>query len=267
MVNANKELRGMRRIRECVERSLEIVNSITPVMSYETRWGEKITRLVHEVDLIATALPERYERYSTFLRASLVALKHTHIPNGINAYAYGRLTRTLECLDLVLPPKSVKKVFISHSSKDKAVVEAFVDKILRLGIGIAAADIFCTSLEDLQIKNGEDIRSHIQENIIGCEYAFLLLSQNYLKSVICQNELGAIWASGAKMKIYTFPSLEIPKSIGWLCEPKVVEHLNNEHALDRLFDEMTNDFFPKSSFVNFSKQRVGFLSILNNMRM
>ena len=42
-----------------------------------------------------------------------------------------------------------KTIFISHSSKDKKLVDVFVDTILRLGIGFKDNDIFCTSIEGL----------------------------------------------------------------------------------------------------------------------
>ena len=58
-----------------------------------------------------------------------------------------------------------KKIFISHSSKDKDVMEKFIDYILQLGIGLNPEDIFCTSIEEMGIKNGEDIRRHIRDNV------------------------------------------------------------------------------------------------------
>ena len=52
-----------------------------------------------------------------------------------------------------------KKIFISHSSLDKDVVDQFVDKILKLGLGLKSDDIACTSREDTGVKTGEDIRN------------------------------------------------------------------------------------------------------------
>lgn len=45
-----------------------------------------------------------------------------------------------------------KRIFISHSSKNKDIIEKFVDYILQLGIGIKAEDIFCTSIEEMGVK-------------------------------------------------------------------------------------------------------------------
>lgn len=71
-----------------------------------------------------------------------------------------------------------KRIFISHSSKNKDIVEKFVDYILQFGIGIKAEDIFCTSIEEMGVKNGEDIRKHIQTNIQNVDYSFLIISKN-----------------------------------------------------------------------------------------
>lgn len=83
-----------------------------------------------------------------------------------------------------------KKIFISHSSKDKDIVEKFCDCILQLGIGLSYGDIFCTSVEEMGIMNGEDIRSHIKSNIQSADFSFLMISKNYKQSEICLNEMG-----------------------------------------------------------------------------
>lgn len=71
-----------------------------------------------------------------------------------------------------------KNIFISHSSKDKAIVQLFVDDVLQLGAGIKPEQIFCTSIEDMGIKNGDDIRKHIHQNIkmrtiLSCLYQII----------------------------------------------------------------------------------------------
>lgn len=38
----------------------------------------------------------------------------------------------------------------------------FVNHILCLGIGLSLEDIFCTSIEDMTMRNGEDIRRTIE---------------------------------------------------------------------------------------------------------
>lgn len=86
--------------------------------------------------------------------------------------------------------KSYKKFFISHSSKDKNIVDIFVDKILRLGLSVDANDIAYTSREDTGVVNGENIPQYIKTNIANCEFMFFIVSENYRKSEVCLNEMG-----------------------------------------------------------------------------
>ena len=114
----------------------------------------------------------------------------------VNAYDFGGIIAIINIIRAKynLTSSRQKKIFISHSSKDKAIVQLFVDDILQLGVGIKPEQIFCTSIEDMGIKNGEDIRKHIHNNIKNADYSFLLISNNYKNSEICLNEMGAVWA-------------------------------------------------------------------------
>lgn len=151
------------------------------------------------------------------------------------------------------------KIFISHSSKDKAIVQLFVDDILQLGIGLRPEHIFCTSIEDMGIKNGEDIRKHIHENIKNADYSILLISKNYKKSEICLNEMGAVWAYDNKVRFYILPDADID-SIGWLCNPKIAERIDSSIALDELHEQLQQYYsLQNESITSWSRQREKFL--------
>lgn len=125
----------------------------------------------------------------------------------VNPYAFGAIVGLWSVLNAKYSKATKgKKIFISHSSKDKQCVTDFINHILCLGIGINPDDIFCTSIEDLGIQNGEDIRRHIQDNIRSAEYSFILLSDNYKASEICVNEMGAVWAYDANVRLYLLPN-------------------------------------------------------------
>lgn len=155
-----------------------------------------------------------------------------------------------------------KKIFISHSSKDKDIVEKFTDRILQLGIGINAEDIFCTSIEEMGVKNGKDIRKHIQTNIRNAEYAFLLISKNYKASEICINEMGAVWAYDAKVRLYLLPDVDFDE-IGWLCDTRKADMINSSIVLDDLHKEMI-EYFELPDRDTWSRQRETFISYVNN---
>lgn len=153
---------------------------------------------------------------------------------------------------------SGKRIFISHSSKDKQLVKDFVNHILCLGIGLNPDDIFCTSIEDMTMRNGEDIRKHIQDNIRSAEYSFLLISDNYKASEVCVNEMGAVWAYDANVRLFLLPDVSF-SSIGWLCDTRKAEKLTDSVTLDRLYKEMVEYFSLKENLVHWSQQREMFV--------
>ena len=175
----------------------------------------------------------------------------------------GAIEAIVKCI-LTLESREIKskRIFISHSSKDKDLVEKFVDNILQLGIGIQSDDIFCSSIEDMGIHNGEDIRRHIHENIRDADYAFLLISSNYKASEICLNEMGAVWAYGSKVRYYLLPDADF-KEIGWLCDTKKAEKLANAIVLDTLQQELIKYFNLTDKAEGWSRQRECFLSYVN----
>ena len=154
---------------------------------------------------------------------------------------------------------SGKRIFISHSSKDKQLVKDFVNHILCLGIGLNPDDIFCTSIEDMTMRNGEDIRKHVQENIYSAEYSFLLISDNYKSSEVCINEMGAVWAYDANVRLYFFPGAGVDK-IGWLCDTRQAQNLSAATALDQLYKEMRLHFgITTDNFEHWSRIREEFV--------
>src|SRR5260221_4510442 len=96
----------------------------------------------------------------------------------------------------------MKRVFISHASKDKEIVDAFIDDLLVNVLAIKITDVFCTSTDGTKILSGEDWRNQIQENLKGAKITFLIITPNYKESEICLNEMGAAWGLSGK----TIPS-------------------------------------------------------------
>lgn len=133
--------------------------------------------------------------------------------------------------------ESHKKIFISHSSKDKQIVDIFVDKLLHLGLQIDPNDVAYTSREETGVGTGEDIRKFIKENISTCDFVFFMISENYKKSEICLNEMGAAWATDRTVIPLVFPNLSFD-SIGWLYNVRKGLLLNDPDALDSIFDDI-----------------------------
>lgn len=85
------------------------------------------------------------------------------------------------------------RIFISHSSKDGKVVQAFVEKILKIGLGLEDINIFCTSLVGTNIRSGEDFKRAIQKELQLCTAVIQIITKDYKESEVCLNEMGAAW--------------------------------------------------------------------------
>lgn len=158
------------------------------------------------------------------------------------------------------------KIFISHSSKDKLIIDAFVEHVLISGCGIFENNIFCSSIEGLGIKTGKDFRDHILKELLDADYSFLLISNNYKKSDICLNEMGASWAiKTIEVKPFLFPNVDF-NSIGTLYSVKQASKLNDGFALDELFEELTSKYGVHKSITRWNKYKSNFLEIIEKYR-
>lgn len=128
-----------------------------------------------------------------------------------------------------------KLIFISHSSKDVEIVNAFVDLILQNGLSVSINDIFCTSTDGAEIKSGDDWRNAIRDNLLSSKIIFLIITPNYKESEICMNEMGAAWIADAKVLPLIVPPINY-KSVGVIQEPKQIEELLDEGSLDNIRD-------------------------------
>ena len=217
------------------------------------------------VDAIQTLLPA-LDKYEPEISARLKAeLKTLMMPQGscVNAYSFGAVTALLAVLNLKYrSTDKISKIFISHSSKDKDVVEEFVDEILQLGIGMKSSDVFCTSIEDMKIRNGEDMRNHIQHNLNRCDYAFIFISENYKNSGICMNEMGAVWAYDKKVKLFTISPITFTE-LGWLMEIRQAADITDVSALDELYDDMTDYYSLQKNASTWGRHKQKFLKMFD----
>lgn len=173
---------------------------------------------------------------------------------------YTAIRAIVDCL-LALESRSNKKIFISHSSKDKELIGRFVDNILLLGIGLNHEDIFCTSIEEMGVKNGEDMRKHIRENMQSADFSFLMISKNYKASEICLNEMGAVWATDNQVRYYLLPDVDFD-GIGWLCDTNKADKIGDPVAMDALAEELITFYELPRKGSSWSRHRQSFLDYL-----
>jgi hypothetical protein len=117
------------------------------------------------------------------------------VTSEFNIGPYGSKQKVEVKTELKQPVRSKtgNKIFISHSSKDKLIVEKFVNEILILSLGVDHLKIFCSSIEGLGISSGEDFRQRIKKEINEAQMVIQIISKDYKSSEVCLNEMGAAW--------------------------------------------------------------------------
>jgi hypothetical protein len=87
--------------------------------------------------------------------------------------------------------KEIRKVFISHSSLDKEIVEEVIE-ILEI-IGLKADQIFCSSFEPYGVELGQNFLERIKDELDEDILVLFILSENFYKSAVSLCEMGATW--------------------------------------------------------------------------
>lgn len=86
-----------------------------------------------------------------------------------------------------------KKIFISHSSRDGEFAAALVNLLVLMGFD-AKKEIFCSSVPDCWVEDGEDFISVIKKHFDECElYVIYIHSPRFYERHITLNEMGAAW--------------------------------------------------------------------------
>lgn len=147
------------------------------------------------------------------------------------------------------------KIFISHSSKDKAIVDLFKNIILNAGLGISDNDIAYTSSPETGVPTGGNIPQYIKDNIADSDFVFFMISENYRKSEVCLNEMGAAWALDKNIKPLLLHNVAF-ESVGWLYRMNLCAKIDDADRLDELRDEFLEkyDSCPKTVVWNRQKQ-------------
>jgi len=145
-----------------------------------------------------------------------------------------------------IPNEQIKKkgIFLSHSSKDRVVVEKFRDIILIQGLGYNINDIKFTSSEASGIEGGINIPNDLRD-FLNKKTGFFIqfLSNNYLESRICLNEEGAGWILCEEK--FNLPLILPPsksKSISWIKNADKGINIDDHTSLKRIYFDR-KDFF------------------------
>ena len=187
------------------------------------------------------------------------------MPNCVNPFSFGAVVAIVSLLRMkyISNKNSQKKFFISHSSKDKYIINGFIKEILKIGCGFKDEDIFCT-LDSSAIRTGDDFRNKIIENMKQCDYILLFISQNYNMSDVCKNEMGAAWALGGKRILpFVLPGISFDQ-MGFLNVVKQGAFIADKCKLDEFYQELCDNYNINSDWLAFNKAKEDFIKLVEN---
>ena len=155
----------------------------------------------------------------------------------------------------------MKRIFISHSSKDSLLVKAFVDRILILGLNIDKNEVFCTSVEEMGIKSGDDFKKEIENQLKQAKYVIQIITSNYKSSEVCLNEMGAAWMLAEKVIPFILSPVKYD-NVGFIHSTTQLLKLNTKKDLLKFKDD-NKDLFVTNTFgsENYDRQMEDFLKI------
>lgn len=162
---------------------------------------------------------------------------------------------------------SNKKLFISHSEKDKEIVSNFID--LLYSIGLKEQNIFCSSRTEIDVPIKEDIYNYLR-NLIDSDdiIPIFMLSENYYNSPACLNEMGAVWIKQKDYFLFLLPNFEFKEIKGAINPNKKAIKLDApidtlKGLLTNFKNEMCKMFNVNISDNRWEKQRDEFISKIN----
>lgn len=149
-----------------------------------------------------------------------------------------------------------KKLFISHSSKDKAIVDQFVN-FLSCDLGLVAEEeYFYSSEEDSGVSLGESIDDRLRSELNNNDCLFVaMFSRNYFESYACWFELGVRWGKGLKLLgIVIDPDEDVQrKSINVSKDVRIITYNNlinrskvRQEIQDKVFEHLEKQNSPKN---------------------
>ena len=269
---ADKQVESCHKVNVSVGTEQTIVRG--DVKGYEAHLNELRSVIKDKYPLIERQIAEAMDKYDSYpyrYQGILESIVKTIISIELQAKISGEKTED----STNKPTKSdskdknsvcnSRKFFISHSSEDKVIVNGFIKEILKIGCGFKDSDIFCT-LDPTVIRTGDDFRAKIVENLRACDFVILFISENYMNSEICQNEMGAAWALENKRVLpFVLPNTKF-KDMGFLNEVKQGASIADKRKLDEFYNEVCGYYGILSDWPSFNNAKEDFIDMVNSIQ-
>ncbi|OFY86572.1 MAG: hypothetical protein A3F72_08835 [Bacteroidetes bacterium RIFCSPLOWO2_12_FULL_35_15] len=146
----------------------------------------------------------------------------------------------VEGLNLHIKTKSdMKKIFISHSSKDSDKVNLLRDLIE--GMGIKDSQIFYSSHPAHGVGLGENIFERLKRELTSDVFVLFILTDNFYSSPVCLCEMGATWIMTKEQVPILIPPFDFSKVQGVF--PNALGfYINDKSGLNNLKIKLEQEF-------------------------
>lgn len=162
------------------------------------------------------------------------------------------------------------KIFISHSSKDVNYVAQIVD--LLDGMGLNQTQVFCSSLPGYGIPIDNSIFDYLRDQFLKFDlHVIFIHSENYYKSPISLNEMGAAWVLRSTVTSILLPGFGFESMTGVVSNQSIAikldgQELELQDKLNQLYDNIVKEFMlPKKADIIWQQKRDSFIKSVRNM--
>ncbi|MCL2798495.1 MAG: toll/interleukin-1 receptor domain-containing protein, partial [Firmicutes bacterium] len=125
-----------------------------------------------------------------------------------------------------------KLIFISHSSRDEAIVKCFVNFLV--ANAIPDKTIFCSSHPGYGVET--KIAPEVFRALKNSKIDIVILSRDYYESAYCRDELGAIWLKEKSNNVtIALPEITEKNMRGFYDSQNKIHRLEEKHSLKTIF--------------------------------
>ena len=214
----------MNTIRELVNQGIKVLQRMK--INYNSTIGPNTMQLINISKQLIPNLQKEQPEIADILNNALSTINF----NGfISAYSFGDIRTCYRILASLY--NHPKKIFISHSSEDKDI---------------------------------EDFRNEIVKNMKGCDFILCMISENYKRSEVCTNEMGAAWAmDGKRILPFKFPYISF-NDMGFLNVVKQGADITDKSKLDELYTELCAFYSLSTDWINYNQRTADFIQLVNS---
>src|SRR4051794_12504579 len=129
------------------------------------------------------------------------------------------------------------RLFVSHATADKPLVDTFVDTVVKLGCGVSAESIFYSSGGDTGVPSGVDLNTYVRDEVSEADLVLAIITPVFQTRPFCVAELGAAWSRAGQLFPVALPGMARGELDG-VMSGMTIRYLNDPVALDELHDRI-----------------------------